>query len=50
MGFVCFTDKEGAKRAVEEGPTKMFKGKTMFITYCQPREVRQAQLEEKKDK
>jgi RNA recognition motif-containing protein len=50
MGFVCFTDKDGAKKAVEEGPNKIFKGRNMFITYCQPKEVRQVQLEEKKDK
>lgn len=48
--FVCFADREGAKNAKEQAPTKTFKGKHLFITYCEPRESRQTFMEELMDK
>ena len=48
--FVCFNDREGARSGKENTHQMQFKGRTLFVTYCEPRESRRAQLEELADK
>lgn len=48
--FVCFQERDGARIAKEQAHVKLFKGKHLFINYCEPKELRQAQIEEMLDK
>ena len=50
MAFVCFKDRDGAKMAKEQAGNKTLKGKHLYIAYCEPKEQRQAHIEESKDK
>ena len=50
FGFVSFIDRESAKRAKDQAPLRFFKGKNLTINYCEPRESRQAHIEESMDK
>ena len=44
FGFVCFTTQEDAAKAVTALNNKMLRGKPLYVTLWQPREVRRAQL------
>jgi hypothetical protein len=48
--FVCYDDREGARVAKEQAINKVFKGKHLFISYCEPKELRQVHIEEMMDK
>ena len=48
FGFVSFFDKESAKRAKDQAPLKLFKGKNLTVNYCEPKESRQAHIEDMK--
>jgi polyadenylate-binding protein len=40
QAFVCYCDRESAKSAKEQAPNKTIKGKKLYVTYCEPKEVR----------
>lgn len=44
--FVCYHEREGAQKAKDDGKKKPFKGKHLYITTCEPKELRAATLEE----
>ena len=48
--FVCYNDREGARSGKENTSQMQFKGRTLFVTYCEPKESRRAHLEEMADK
>jgi polyadenylate-binding protein len=50
QAFVCFVERDAARTAKEQAPNKQFKGRRMYVSYCEPKEQRQANLEESKDK
>jgi len=45
FGFVCFTDKEEAAKAVSDMNGKVMAGKPLYVTLAQRKEVRRQQLE-----
>ncbi|GFR39651.1 hypothetical protein Agub_g117 [Astrephomene gubernaculifera] len=45
FGFVCFTSHDEATRAVTEMNGKMVKGKPLYVSLAQRKDVRRAQLE-----
>lgn len=49
IGFVCFMDRESARKA-KETPNLILHNLELSLAYCEPKESRQKQLEEKFDK
>jgi polyadenylate-binding protein len=49
IGFVCFTDRDSARKA-KETMNLSLRGRELNIAHCEPKESRQKQLEELWDK
>ena len=49
FGFVCYTNADEAFRALKDGPDTEFKGKKMFFSRWEPKEIREAHLQETLD-
>ena len=49
IGFVCFMDRESARKA-KETQNLILRGRELSLSFCEPKESRQKQLEERWDK
>jgi RNA recognition motif-containing protein len=49
LGFVCYKERESARKA-KETPNLVLRGRDILVFFCEPKETRQKQLEEKWDK
>ncbi len=50
MAFVSFTDRESARAAKQAASEILFKGRTLYVAFVEPRETRRLHFEEKIDK
>ena len=48
--FVCFKERDAARSAKESAVNKPLNGKNFYCTYCEPKELRMAHIEEQQDK
>lgn len=49
IGFVSFFDREAASKAKSNADKILLKNRHLYISFCEPREVRQLKMEEKID-